>query len=70
MPPGCGFEGWQFEEREKTKQYVRKLKEYLITAEATAENGIVQGKDITIEELREIINKKIAQWEKYGSDLW
>jgi len=70
MPPGCGFEGWQFEEREKTKKKVRKLKEYLITAEAIAENGMVAGKDMSVEELRKLIYEKIKPWEKYGALYW
>ncbi len=70
MPPGCGFEGWQFEQRERIKKEVRKLKEYLVAAEAVAEDGIVPGKNITIEELKKIIEKKISPLEKYGSRLW
>ncbi len=70
MPPGCGFEGWQFEEREKIKRKVRKLKEYLITAEAIAENGMVPGKDMSVEELRKIIDEKIKPWKKFGAFLW
>ncbi len=70
MPPGCGFEGWQFEEREKIKKKVRKLKEYLITAEAISENGQVPGSDMSIDELRKVINEKIKPWEKYGSAYW
>ncbi len=70
MPPGCGFEGWQFEEREKIKREIRKLKEYLIALQAVAEDGMVPGKDITVDELRKIIDKKISRWEKYGSRLW
>lgn len=70
MPPGCGFEGWQFEEREKIKKKVRKLKEYLITAEAVAEDGMIPGKDMSLEQLREIIKQKLKPWEKYGSLYW
>ncbi len=70
MPPGCGFEGWQFEQREKIKKEVRKLKEYLIAAEAAAEDGIVPGKDISIDDLRKIVAQKISPWKKYGAELW
>jgi len=70
MPPGCGFEGWQFEQREKIKQEVRKLKEYLVAAESLAEDGKVPGQDMTLEELKKIIDKKISPYEKYGSKLW
>ena len=70
MPPGCGFEGWQFEQREKTKQKVRKLKEYLVTARAIAEDGNIPGKNMTVKELEKIIEIKIKPWEKYGSKYW
>ena len=70
MPPGCGFEGWQFEEREKIKKEVRKFKEYLVAAEATTEDGMITGRNISVKELRKIIDKKISPWVKYGSKLW
>lgn len=70
MPPGCGFEGWLFEEREKIKKEIRKLKEYLVAAEAVAEDGIVPGKGVSIKDLRKIVEEKIRPYEKYGSRLW
>lgn len=62
MPPGCGFEGWQFEEREKIKHKVRKLKEYIIAAEAVGQENI--------EELKQALKKKIEPWVKYGAEYW
>lgn len=70
MPPGCGFEGWQFELREKYKKMVRKLKEYLTGIEAVSEDGKVPGKDMTVEELKNIINEKIKPWSRFGSEFW
>lgn len=70
MPPGCGFEGWQFEESERIKQKIRKLKEYYIAAEATAEDGKVAGKDMTLEELKKLVDAKLRPYEKYGSRFW
>jgi Fe-S-cluster containining protein len=70
MPPGCGFEGWQFELREKYKKMTRRLKEYLLAMEAISEDGKVPGKDMTIEELRQVIETKIKPWSKYGSMFW
>jgi len=70
MPPGCGFEGWQFELREKYKKMTRSLKEHLTAIEAISEDGKVPGKDMTIEELREIIEEKIKPWSRFGSKLW
>jgi Fe-S-cluster containining protein len=70
MPPGCGFEGWQFEEREKVKKKIRKLKEYLIAVEAISTDGKVPGKHMTVEELRELVESKLKFFEKYGSRYW
>lgn len=70
MPPGCGFEGWQFEEREKIKKKVRKLKEYLVTAEAIAEGGMIPGENMSIKELREVVEARIKPFERYGARYW
>ncbi|MEI8390584.1 MAG: YkgJ family cysteine cluster protein [bacterium] len=70
MPPGCGFEGWQFELREKYKQMTRKFKEYLTAVEALSEDGKVPGKDMTIEEFKKLIDEQIKPWSKYGSMFW
>lgn len=70
MPPGCGFEGWQFELREKYKKMARSFKEHLTAIEAISVDGKVPGKDMTIEELRKIIEEKIKPWSKYGSMFW
>lgn len=70
MPPGCGFEGWQFEQREKHKKTIRILKEYLYMAETLSEDGKVPGKEMTVEELRNFIESKIKPWERFGSQFW
>jgi Fe-S-cluster containining protein len=70
MPPGCGFEGWQFEQREKHKKTIRILKEYLYMAETLSEDGKVPGKEMTVEELRKFIESKIKPWERFGSQFW
>lgn len=70
MPPGCGFEGWQFEMRERHKKMVRKYKEYLYMMEQFSENGKILGQDKTIEELRQEIEEKIKPWGKYGASFW
>ncbi|OGI18091.1 MAG: hypothetical protein A2287_08465 [Candidatus Melainabacteria bacterium RIFOXYA12_FULL_32_12] len=70
MPPGCGFEGWQFEQREKHKKMVRSVKEYLYMIESLSKDGKVPGKEMTVEELRKNIEEKIKPWEKFGSMFW
>lgn len=70
MPPGCGFEGWQFEQREKHKKLIRSLKEYLYVVENLSKDGRVPGQDLTIDELRKNIEEKIKPWERFGSMFW
>lgn len=70
MPPGCGFEGWQFEQREKHKKTVRFFKEYLHSVESLSDDGKVPGKDMTVEEFRNDINEKLKAWEKFGAKDW
>lgn len=70
MPPGCGFEGWQFEQREYHKQLVRSLKEFLYRSEMTSPDGKVPGKDMTLDELRASLEKKFSSWKKFGSEFW
>lgn len=70
MPPGCGFEGWQFEQREKHKKTIRALKEYLYMAEMLSDDGKVPGREMTLDELRKLIEEKIAPWERFGSKFW
>lgn len=70
MPPGCGFEGWQFEQREYEKKIIRKLKEFLYLAENIAENGIIPGNNTTLEELRLSIAARIEPWKDFGAEYW
>ena len=72
MPPGCGFEGWQFLQREKQKRMIRELK--------TTAYGIAQmspdGKthptrpETTLDDMYGMINEKIKPWKVYGADYW
>jgi Fe-S-cluster containining protein len=70
FPPGCGFEGWQFEQREKHKKSVRMLKEYLYMVESISIDGKIPNSDMTVEEYRNFVEKKIKPLEKYGSRYW
>lgn len=70
VPPGCGFEGWLFQQREFKKQQVRKLKEYLLDVETM----LLDLKDLEqIEKTKEAIEKvkkTIEFYGKYGSADW
>lgn len=70
VPPGCGFEGWLFWEREKIKQKVRRLKEELIELKllrAKTPNPDIVKK---IEIVEQKIQKNIDAYKKYGSQNW
>lgn len=70
VPPGCGFEGWLFMEREKAKQTVRKAKEDLL------ELKLLKNKSSDPEVLKKIasvehkIQHTIDLYKKYGSYDW
>ena len=70
FPPGCGFKGWQFQQKERVKAAVRKLKEYIIELEQMNPDERVSGRDKTAKEMIDFINEKIKPWEKYGASLW
>lgn len=70
MPPGCGFEGWQFEQKEYQKKLIRTLKEYLFISESISTDGKVPGKDMKIDELKKIIDEKIEPWKRFGAEYW
>ncbi len=69
-PPGCGFEGWQFEQREHQKRIVRNLKELLEELSLYGDNDVVTSDGQTATELREKILKQIEPWLKYGAKNW
>ena len=68
-PPGCGYKGWQYEQREKQKKIIRKLKEQLLILKTNASNNF-QDDIIIVKELEEKILEKIAKYKKYGADNW
>jgi Fe-S-cluster containining protein len=72
MPPGCGFEGWQFEQREKHKALVRNLKTNLYLMEQLSPDGVVHPlrPGETIDALRKTIGEKIKPWEQFGAAYW
>ena len=70
VPPGCGFEGWLFQQRERLKQRIRKLKETILSLEVEM---------LTIEDPEQVkrIQDAIARTKAtiqsqapYGADDW
>jgi Fe-S-cluster containining protein len=72
MPPGCGFEGWQFAEREKQKQMIRSLKEQLFLLEQLSADGVHHPLDPEkkLAEMRALVDAKIEPWRRFGADGW
>lgn len=70
FPKNCGYEGWQFEQRELKKKYVRHLKEILYELELLNTYNNVPIKEETIEYLNKKIKSKIKEFYKYGAKYW
>lgn len=71
MPPGCGFEAWQFEMREKQKKIVREIKQSLYTMEQLSPDGVMMPtRNTSLDELRKVVEEKIRPWKRFGADYW
>lgn len=70
VPPGCGFEGWLFWQREEIKQKIRKSKEELLELKLlrmrTKDENTLQKIDI----VEHKIQRGIDFYKKYGSENW
>jgi Fe-S-cluster containining protein len=72
MPPGCGFEGWQFAQREKHKRMVRDLKSMAYLMEQASPDGVNHPTrpGVTLADLKQVVNEKIAPWLPFGAEHW
>lgn len=72
MPPGCGFEGWQFEQREKQKRMIRELKTTAYGLAALSPDGKQHPTrpESSLDEMHEMIDNKIKPWKQFGADYW
>lgn len=70
VPPGCGYEGWLFQEREKIKQAIRKQKEGLIFLQEEIKNTTNVELQEKTKQMIKNIEKTIQLYEKYGSKDW
>lgn len=70
VPPGCGFEGWLFWQREEVKQKIRKSKEELLELKLlrmrTNDENILK----KIASVEHKIQRGIDFYKKYGSENW
>lgn len=71
MPPGCGFKGWQYLERERVKEGIRALKEKLYEVETLeGPDGWVEELGVTAKEMRANLEKNMEPFVRYGSKGW
>ncbi|MDX2084052.1 MAG: YkgJ family cysteine cluster protein [Candidatus Melainabacteria bacterium] len=72
MPPGCGFEGWQFEQREKQKRMVRDLKSTAYLLAQMSPDGVSHPtrSGVTLADMEAMVEEKIAPWKQFGADHW
>jgi Fe-S-cluster containining protein len=72
MPPGCGFEGWQFEQREKHKRMVRDLKTSAYVLEQMSPDGKTHPTrpGTSLEDMRKMVDEKIKPWKPFGAEHW
>ena len=68
FPSGCGYEGWQFEQREKIKGQVRKIRELLYELEIVGniENNKIP--TMTNSELKEKLRNKLKEYVLFGAE--
>ncbi len=72
MPPGCGFEGWQFEQREKQKRMIRDLKTSAYIMEQMSPDGVSHPvrPETTLADLQSMIDEKLKPWKPFGAEFW
>ena len=69
-PPGCGFDGWLFLEREAHKKRIRQLKEEQIFYKAKLKTNIPTKEKNLYEKLIKKIDDRIKLYDKYGAEDW
>ena len=72
MPPGCGFEGWQFLQRESQTRLVRDVKQGLFAMEQLSPDGKQHPlrPEESLDELRAKVKDQLAGWKRFGSEHW
>lgn len=70
VPPGCGFEGWLFLEREKVKEKIRKAKEELLELKLLKTRNTDENILKKISSVEHKIHSTIELYKKYGSYDW
>ena len=70
FPMDCGFRGWQFVQREKSKAYIRKIKEFILELELLPPDTFIENRKMVAKDLIKFLNDEIKSFKKYGSEQW
>lgn len=70
LPPGCGYEGWQFLKREEEKQRIRKVKEELLELQLLKAKTKSSDLLLKISAVEAKMKVTIDMYKKYGSYDW
>jgi len=71
MPPKCGFTGWQFEQREKSKENIRNLKEKIYEIQTLeGEDAFVPSVNMSFKDFRKFVEDRMKPFERHGAKGW
>lgn len=71
MPPGCGYAGWQYEERERIKSNIRSMKEQIYEIETLeGSDAFIEESNISLKDLKKFVEEKSEPFNKFGSKGW
>ena len=70
VPPGCGFEGWLFWQREEVKQKIRLAKEELLELKLLKLRTNDEETLNKISLVEQKIQRNIDMYKKFGSENW
>lgn len=71
MPPGCGYAGWQFQERERIKANIRELKEKVYEVDLLeGSDAFIEELDMSLKDFKKFIEEKSKPFQKFGSKGW
>lgn len=70
VPPGCGFEGWLFLQREEDRRKVRRAKEDLLEMQLLKKKTKDENLLVKIEAVEKKLQHTIELFKNYGSADW
>lgn len=71
MPPGCGYAGWQYEERERIKSNIRSMREKIYEIETLeGSDAFIEESNISLKDLKKFVEEKSEPFNQFGSKGW